>query len=643
MHAESTAPRQRILVILNPVSGNAAPADVRLALDELLSDAADLAIHETSPNEALRPVVQQALADGCTLVMACGGDGTVSQVANELVGTDVPLCILPLGTANVLARELGIPQDVRGAIELAAGGAQVRKLDLMRARDRHYLLQIGIGLDSLMIKDTGRQAKRLFGRLAYMTTLIGKLFGYESQRFTILVDGRRMRPRAWQVLIANAGTLGVPPFRWGPGIEPGDGELDLCIFNVRRPLDYGRVIYRFMTGSTKPAPNITYERIRQRVVIITDAPLPIQADGEIIGESPLQIEVVPQGIGVLVPSEEPPPLHLRLLGRHTGIMEEQQPAPVNASDTAAFQQTKDTLREAVALIQTPEHADLVIDELVKVTEGVKERDVAAQQPAPPSAATAAEAIAKAGEAPPDEKPQQVFAEAAAQLALAKDDDEALLGAAMQRALNPEAVAGKPMPTQHERDLLQQALIKRLRPLQAFDASLFLRINHLPHPPAANTAMYALTTVMNRGDAWVAGLLLASLFGSQRARNALIDVVPALWLTTATVEFPIKRTFRRKRPFIALVRAIVVGKKPSHYSFPSGHSAAAFAGAWLLSRQFPFLRPVFYLVAALTGFSRVYLGAHYPGDVLSGAVSGSVLAVVFRAAVAWLVRRARALW
>jgi len=92
-----------------------------------------------------------------------------------------------------------------------------------------------------------------------------------------------------------------------------------------------------------------------------------------------------------------------------------------------------------------------------------------------------------------------------------------------------------------------------------------------------------------------------------------------------VEFPIKYYFRRRRPFIDLVQAIAVGKKPGTYSFPSGHSAASFAGAWLLCRHYPRLAPLWYSVAALVGFSRVYLGAHYPGDVLSGAVLGTLLA------------------
>ena len=109
---------------------------------------------------------------------------------------------------------------------------------------------------------------------------------------------------------------------------------------------------------------------------------------------------------------------------------------------------------------------------------------------------------------------------------------------------------------------------------------------------------------------------------------------ATWL----VEYPIKAYFRRKRPFIEVVRALVIGKKPGSWSFPSGHTASSFASAGVLSTVWPEYRAAYYALAGLVGLSRTYLGAHYPGDVLSGALAGAVLGELTRRATRAILAR-----
>lgn len=295
--------------------------------------------------------------------------------------------------------------------------------------------------------------------------------------------------------------------------------------------------------------------------------------------------------------------------------------------------TKDALKKAVAAVDSPEKADQVIAALEAQHGNVKAVEVAQQMPTPHDASEAAHAITQAATTPHDQKPEAVITQTAAEIAAAEPDDEAVLAQAVSEALNPEGQA-EGTALSRERRWLREALLKRLDPMTGFDVRLYLAINQLPHTKFLNALVYAFSFVMTRGDGFVVGLLLNALLAGKRrqrrqARRALLDVVPALWVAVSLVEGPIKHYFRRRRPFINVVRAVVVGKKPGSYSFPSGHSAAAFAGAWLLSRHYRRYTAVFYTIASLVGFSRVYLGAHYPSDVLSGAASGTLLSMILR--------------
>lgn len=627
---------RRAFIVLNPVAGRCNADLVRQVLDlSLALRGWSYMIYQTTGHDDFAAVLGPVIQERYDLVIAAGGDGTVSAVAQHLSGSYIPLGILPVGTANVLALELGIPFELAYAAALFADEHQLKKLDMMQVGDRRFLLQIGVGLDSLMIQNTARAAKRRFGRAAYLVTLLGKMIGYQSQRCTLLVDGQRMRPRVWQLLVANAGTLGVPPFRWGPDIAPSDGELDLCIFNVRLPFDYVRIGWQMLTGGEPVKPNVTYVRVKRRVIVSSDHAMPVQADGEIIGETPIQIDVLPQAITIVVPSVITDSLSkvVQEAAAMINKKEQTQPPPGDeekqAVDEQAALQTRAALEEAIAAIQTPAQAEQVIADLKRMAGNVTEPQVAAHTPTPPDAAAAATVIQGAAAISEERKPQHVIAATAAQIAAAAPEDEQVLADAVQQVTNPKATTNTDEELARQRQLLRDALLKELKPLSALDVRLFLNVNHLPHPHWFNTFMYVLTSIMNRGDGWVLGMLIASMVNHRKGRRALIDVLPALWLATATVEFPIKHLVRRRRPFITLVQAIVVGRKPGSYSFPSGHSAAAFAGATLLRRHYPEWTPAFYTLAALVGFSRIYLGAHYPGDVCTGAISGTILAEAYR--------------
>ena len=290
------------------------------------------------------------------------------------------------------------------------------------------------------------------------------------------------------------------------------------------------------------------------------------------------------------------------------------------------------LEQALAEVETPEQAEQIVRELRRQA---TERAPGMADGRPGVSKAMVRAIERAaGDLPPGhEKAAAVFAAAARQLTSAPPVEGSPLDQGFLRATNPTTAGEGQTTLEPHRRRLRRALVKDLRPMAAVDTEIFLEINQLPHPRWCNALMRGLTIIMKRGDALVVGLFIASLSDPARGARALGEVVPSLWLSTFIIETPVKKFFRRRRPFIDVVRATVVGRRPGSFSFPSGHSAAAFAGAALLRRHYPRWTGAFYLLALLVGFSRVYLGAHYPADVIVGGVGGTVLAETSRAALA----------
>ncbi len=213
-----------------------------------------------------------------------------------------------------------------------------------------------------------------------------------------------------------------------------------------------------------------------------------------------------------------------------------------------------------------------------------------------------------------------------------------LAESVQKVTAPSS-QGQPAEREEPRRWLRDALLRQpgVGFLQAYDTELFILINnHSPRTPATDTFFKQLSLWFTGGWAWVLGVALVWPFRRLWAISTLKQIALPIWVATLTVEGPVKMFFRRRRPYIDIVRAVVVGKKPGNWSFPSGHSAAAFAGARMLERRLPRWRAVWYIMAGLVGFSRIYLGAHYPGDVISGSASGIVLAEL----TCWVMRRFR---
>jgi undecaprenyl-diphosphatase len=316
----------------------------------------------------------------------------------------------------------------------------------------------------------------------------------------------------------------------------------------------------------------------------------------------------------------------------------QMPTPEQKAEAKPMRRA---LRDALSEVDSPEKADAVIQDLKAATAGLKVEDVAGAQPAPATTSEAAAKVVQAEKgAPAGKTAEAVLAETAAVLTAAKKPEREAVSQAAQEIFNAKQQGGPTPVAPEQQNLLRAAVLKHLRPIDALDARLFLAINHLPHTPALNRFFYFFTFVFTGGTAWFALMGIVTVFNRKLGWRMIRESAVPLALATMTVEYPIKSYFKRKRPFIDIIQAIVIGKKPGTWSFPSGHSATAFGGAWIFSRYLPRLNWLWYTIASLTAFSRIYLGDHYPGDVASGSALGVLLSVLYRM-LPWPWKPARA--
>ncbi len=173
---------------------------------------------------------QQAIANGVDVVAAYGGDGTVAEVASGLVGSPVPLAILPGGTANVMALELGIPNDLGKAARLASGiDSVVEQIDVGQIKDRHFLIRVGLGYEAAIVEQADRTLKSRLGIWAYLWSAAQNLRTPKIAHYQLTLDGREVECAGFTCAIANSGSLGLPGLKLAQSVTIRDGLLDVII------------------------------------------------------------------------------------------------------------------------------------------------------------------------------------------------------------------------------------------------------------------------------------------------------------------------------------------------------------------------------------------------------------------------------
>lgn len=299
-------PRKRALVIHNPVSGQHRAESVRRRITSgAAAYGAELEIRETQGvGDALR-WAEHAHEEGFDLILAVGGDGTVMEALSGQIkgGRRVPVAQLPTGTANLIARALGVPTGVRDALAVAFTGPVVT-LDVgyLPQLDRHFALVAGAGFDARMIEDAPRGLKRLLGFPSYLLSGLKNLFNLRNTSLTVEVDGERHNWSAHTVLIVNIGAIERLRLALGPDIHPHDGVLNTLVISRTSSLGMLRLLLRLFFRRYRNGPDLHYLRGRA-IRVQADPPLPVQIDGELSGVTPLHVEVVPEGTLIVVPEK----------------------------------------------------------------------------------------------------------------------------------------------------------------------------------------------------------------------------------------------------------------------------------------------------------------------------------------------------
>ncbi len=298
----------RALIITNPAAARTDRIVVRAVADTLSAGGWTVELRATTGPGDARRFAADAVRDRMDVVTVFGGDGTTMQAAAALVGTGMPLGVIPGGTGNLLAGNLRMPSHpVRAAKALLA--ARVTPLDLgrmERADGTHYFaVACGAGFDARVMAATTARDKQRWRFAAYVATTFRLVPDIRSTVHRITVDGVEHVTRAAMVLVANCGEV-IPPYvRLRSGITHDDGLLDVVVFRADSFIDSVRAVWELLRegGSTAGQGPGFVGYARGRVVSVeTESAEPVQLDGEPHGTTPFTAEIVPHAIDVIAPA-----------------------------------------------------------------------------------------------------------------------------------------------------------------------------------------------------------------------------------------------------------------------------------------------------------------------------------------------------
>jgi diacylglycerol kinase (ATP) len=284
------------IVILNPTAGS--PEHVRSWQERAKSLAGDCPIRVTSHSGEAEALARRAVEEGFARIVAAGGDGTVSQVANGLAGSNAILGVLPMGSVNVFAMELGLPLHNLQRCWDIIEDTNLRLVDMPSANNRYFVQLAGVGLDAQVVKETSLAFKRSFGPLSYLISA-AQIAARQPPKLFIESEHTSLEEGSF-VLVGNGRLYGGPfPFFKQAVID--DGLFDVVVFKRLGYLEIIRYLQDVVFSADIKVPEIEYFQTRQ-LRITSEQDVPVELDGELAGNCPVDFRIRKRALRVLAPT-----------------------------------------------------------------------------------------------------------------------------------------------------------------------------------------------------------------------------------------------------------------------------------------------------------------------------------------------------
>lgn len=291
-------PFQRVEVIINPASGNNEP--ILNTMNDVFNEYDidwDVSITHAAGDGAR--LAKAAVEKGVDAVLSYGGDGTQLDVAGGMINTGVPMGVLPGGTANALADELGLPNNLADALRVICEPHKIRSIDAGKVGDRYFLLRVGSGVIARFHEEVNREMKDAFGITAYIVGAVQAMREPNYAKYVLTIDGERFETEGAACMISNGNAIGALGIRLAPEIIIDDGKLDVYVLNT----DLKTVLGLMGSISGRDRNSVPLQSWQGKTIHIeADPPQKIYADGEEepAAETPCTIEILVNALEVVV-------------------------------------------------------------------------------------------------------------------------------------------------------------------------------------------------------------------------------------------------------------------------------------------------------------------------------------------------------